>query len=80
MSYQSDWRDTARHLANACFVGSYLSMTRGMLISGALFTIVGELLLAPSAFKHRSWSTVFVGGLFLLIALSTLATGLLGGN
>ena len=76
MNYQTDWRDTARHFANACFVGSYLCMSNGMLVFGALFTVVGESALAPSALKHRSWSTVFVGALFLLMACYTLATAI----
>ena len=61
MNYETDWRDTARHFANACFVGSYLCMSHGMLVFGALFTVVGETALAPSALKHKSWSTVFSG-------------------
>ena len=46
---------------------------------GACFTLLGESLLAPSALKHRSWSTVLVGGIFLTLALGTLSRGLLGG-
>lgn len=80
MNYKSDWRDNARHFANACFVGSYVSLTHGLLVAGSLCTIVGELLLAPSALKHRSWSTVLVSGIFLFLALSTLATSHLGRN
>jgi hypothetical protein len=78
MKYQTDWRDTARHVANACFIGSYLCLSNGLLVAGSLFTLVGESLLAPSALKQRSWSTVVVGGIFLALALGTLARCLLG--
>lgn len=77
--YQTDWRDTARHVANFCFIGSYLSFERGHVMVGACFTLLGESLLAPSAFKHRSWSTILVGAIFLTLALGTLSRGLLGG-
>ena len=78
MKYQTDWRDTARHVANACFIGSYLCLSNGFLEAGSLFTLVGESLLAPSALKQRSWSTVIVGGIFLALALGTLTRCLLG--
>jgi len=77
--YKTDYRDTLRHVANFCFIGSYLSFERGHVMVGACFTLAGESLLAPSAFKHRSWSTVLVGGIFLTLALGTLTRGLLGG-
>ena len=73
MKYKTDWRDFLRHIANFCFVGSYLCLSSSMLVPGSLFTLVGESLLAPSAIKHRSWSTVFVGALFFVIASLTLA-------
>jgi len=76
--YDTDWRDHVRHLANFCFVGSYLCLTNGYLLVGSLFTLAGESLLAPSALKHRSWSTLLVGGVFLALALSTIARVLLG--
>jgi len=76
--YSTDWRDHIRHLANFCFVGSYLCLTHGNLLAGSLFTLLGESLLAPSALKHRSWSTLLVGGIFLALALSTIARVLLG--
>jgi len=79
MSYKTDWRDNLRHVSNFCFIGSYLCFERGHVLAGACFTLAGESLLAPSALKHRSWSTVLVGGIFLALALRTLATGLLGG-
>ena len=77
--YKLTWHDHIRHIANACFIGSYLCLTNGMLISGSLFTIVGESLLAPSALKQRSWSTLLVCSIFLTIAVSTIARSLLGG-
>ena len=76
--YKTDWRDRIRHLANFCFVGSYLCLTHGNLLVGSLFTLLGESLLAPSALKHRSWSTLLVGGIFLALALSTIVRVLLG--
>lgn len=78
MRYQTDWRDTARHFANFTFVGSYLFFERGMVLQGAFCTLTGELLLAPSAWKHRSWSTIVVGGLFFTLALGTISRTLLG--
>ena len=77
-NYKTDWRDTLRHVSNFGFIGSYLCLERGFLVAGALFTITSELLLAPSALKHRSWSTLLVGGIFLTLALGTLARSLLG--
>ena len=38
------------------------------MILGSLFTIVGESLLAPSALKQRSWSTLLVCSVFLTLA------------
>lgn len=78
MKYQTDYRDTLRHFSNVAFVGSYLFFEQGMVLPGACCTITGELLLAPSAIKHRSWSTVVVGGVFLVLALGTLSRGLFG--
>lgn len=75
--YDTDWRDTLRHIANFCFIGSYLCLSNGALVFGSLFTLVGESMLAPSALKHRSWSTVLVGGIFLALALHTLYRELL---
>lgn len=77
LKYQIDWRDHIRHIANVCFVLSYVCLTNGMLFVGSLFTVAGESLLAPSAFKQRSWSTLLVGGVFLFLALSTIARVLL---
>lgn len=77
-SYKTDWRDTLRHFSNLAFVGSYLFFERGMILPGACCTVTGELLLAPSAIKHRSWSTVVVGGVFLALALGTITRSLLG--
>ena len=76
--YKVDWRDHVRHIANACFIGSYLCLTNGMLVVGSLFTIVGESLLAPSALKQRSWSTLLVCSIFLTIAVGTIARSLFG--
>jgi hypothetical membrane protein len=78
MKYQTDWRDTLRHFSNFCFIGSYLFFERGMVLQGALCTVTGEMLLAPSAIKHRSWSTVIVGGVFLFLALGTITRSLFG--
>lgn len=80
MSYKECWRDQARHVANACFIGSYICLTNNMMILGSLFTIVGESLLAPSALKQRSWSTLLVCSVFLTLAFATIARSLLGGN
>lgn len=80
MNYQTTWHDNARHIANACFIGSWLCLSHNLLVAGSLFTLVGELLLAPSALKQRSWSTLLVGGIFLTLALGTLFRGLLGSH
>lgn len=77
MKYKTDWRDTLRHIANFCFVGSYICLSNSALVLGSLFTLVGETMLAPSALKHKSWSTVIVGGIFLIMALATLQRELL---
>jgi hypothetical protein len=78
MKYKTDWRDVIRHLSNLCFVGSYLFFERGMIAPAACCTIAGEIMLAPSALKQKSWSTVIVGGLFFVLALGTLSRTLFG--
>lgn len=78
MSYKTDWRDNLRHVSNFCFIGSYLCFERGHVLAGACFTLVGESLLAPSALKQKSWSTIMVGSIFLVLALSTIARVILG--
>lgn len=78
MKYKTDYRDTLRHFANFAFVGSYLFFERGMVVQGACCTLTGELLLAPSAWKHKSWSTIIVGALFFALAIGTLSRSLLG--
>lgn len=79
MKYKTDWRDELRHVANFGFIGCYLAMERGHLAVGAVFTIVSELLLLPSALRHRSWSTILVGAIFLALACGTLSRSSLGG-
>ena len=76
--YQTTWHDTLRHFSNLAFVGSYLFFERGMVLPGACCTVTGEILLAPSAIKHRSWSTVVVGGVFLALAIGTIGRSLFG--
>lgn len=78
MKYTTDYRDTLRHFSNIAFVGSYLFFERGLILPGAFCTVAGELLLAPSAIKQRSWSTVFVGSVFLALAIGTISRSLLG--
>lgn len=70
--YKADWRDLLRHLANVCFVGSYLCFERGCIIAAACCTLSGEVLLMPSAFKQKSWSTIFVCMLFIVLAAVTI--------
>ena len=72
MRYQTDWRDTMRHWSNLAFVGSYLFFENGYVVPAAFCTLLGESLLAPSALKHRSWSTVAMGGVFLTLACGTI--------
>jgi hypothetical protein len=72
MSYKTDWRDKVRHIANMCFVLSYLNFENGHIAIAACCTLVGELLITPSALKHRSWSTVAVSAVFMVLALSTV--------
>ena len=78
MKYQTDWRDQLRHFSNLAFVGSYIFFERGMVVPGACCTLTGELLLAPSAIKHRSWSTVAVGTVFFVMAIGTISRSLFG--
>lgn len=75
-NYKTDYRDTLRHFSNLAFVGSYLFFERGMVLPGACCTVAGEILLAPSAIKHRSWSTVAVGAVFLALAVGTISRSL----
>ena len=77
-NYKEDWRDHIRHLANFGFIAAYLCLERGMLVPGAFFTIAAESMLAPSALKHKSWSTLLVCGIFLTLALRTLVRTFLG--
>ena len=78
MKYQTDWRDQLRHFSNLAFVGSYMFFERGMVVPGACCTLTGEILLAPSAIKHRSWSTVAVGTVFFVMAIGTISRSLFG--
>ena len=83
MSYQTTWHDQLRHFANLAFICSYLFFENGHVVPAAFCTLTGETLLAPSAIKHRSWTTVAVGGVFMLLSLGTIvksaATGSLLG-
>ena len=72
MSYQTDYRDTLRHFSNLAFIGSYLFFENSYVVPAAFCTLAGELLLAPSAIKHRSWTTVAMGGVFLILAVGTI--------
>ena len=72
MSYQVCWRDHVRHVANMFFVLSYLNFENGHVAIAACCTLAGELLVVPSALKHRSWSTVIVSAVFMVLALSTV--------
>ena len=76
MKYETDFRDTLRHFSNLCFVGSYLFFERGDVVPGACCTLIGEILLAPSAVKQRAWSTVALGSLFFVLAIGTISRSL----
>ena len=76
--YKTDYRDTLRHFSNLAFIGSYLFFERGMALQGACCTLIGEMLLAPSALKQRAWSTVALGSLFFVLAIGTISRSLLG--
>ena len=78
VGYKTDWRDGIRHLSNIFFVFSYLNFENGHVMFAATCTLIGEMLLAPSAIKHRSWSTVASSALFLGLALSTLSSPFFG--
>ena len=78
MKYQTDWRDGFQHLSNLFFVLSYLNFENGHVVTAAGCTLLGEVLLAPSAIKQKSWSTIASSALFLGLALSTLGRGLFG--
>lgn len=76
--YQETWQDYLRHVANLFFVLSFVNFEHGNVMVASACTLTGELLLAPSALKHRSWSTVATGALFIGLALSALGRGLFG--
>lgn len=78
MSYKVDYRDRLRHLANACFIVTYLSFEHGHVFWGALFTLLGESLLIPSAIKQKSWSTYIIAGIFIVLSLGTLSRLVIG--
>ena len=78
MKYQTDWRDGFRHLSNLFFVLSYLNFENGHVVLAASCTLKGEVLLAPSAIKHRSWSTVASSALFLAWRCQRLPVPFLG--
>ena len=50
-----------------------MCLSHGIIVPGSLFTLVGELLLLPSALKQRSWSTILVAVVFVFLALATLS-------
>jgi hypothetical protein len=72
MSYRVCWRDRLRHLANFSFILTYIFFERGMVVPGAICTLLGESLFIPSAIKHKSWSTWMVAGIFIMMSLGTL--------
>lgn len=76
MSYRVCWRDKLRHVANFSFILTYICFERGLIIPGAIFTLIGESLLIPSAIKHKSWSTWMVAGIFIMLSLGTLTRNL----
>ncbi len=76
MKYKTTWQDHVRHFSNIAFVGSYLFFERGLVVPGACCTIVGEFLLAPSAWKQKAWSTLILCGLFFALAVGTLVRSL----
>ena len=73
MKYQVDYRDHMRHVANACFIITYLAFEQKHVVLGAVFTLLGESLLIPSAIKQKSWSTYIVAGVFIMLSLGTLS-------
>lgn len=75
--YRETWQDYLRHVANLFFVLSFVNFENGRVMTASACTLAGELLLAPSALKHRSWSTVATGALFIGLALSAIGRGLL---
>ena len=77
MSYRVCWRDRLRHVANFCFIVTYICFENGRVVPGAIFTLLGETLLIPSAIKHKSWSTWLVAGVFIAMSLGTLGRNLL---
>lgn len=72
MSYQVCWRDRLRHVANFVFILTYIFFERGMVVPGAICTLLGESLLIPSAIKQKSWSTWIIAGIFIVMSLGTL--------
>ena len=72
-SYKEDWRHCARHWCNGFAVMAYIFFEHGQVLPAAVCTLVAEILLAPSAMKHRSWSTLMSSTLFLGLSISTIA-------
>jgi len=73
VEYKTDYRDWLRHIANACFIVTYICFENGLVGYGALGTLIGEALIIPSAIKHKSWSTWIVAGIFIMLSLGTLS-------
>ena len=76
MKYRTDWRDSLRHVCNLFAVAAYICFEHGHVLAAAVCTLLAEVLLTPSAIKHRSWSTMMSSMLFLGLALGTISRSL----
>ena len=63
-SYERDWSDSARDLANLFFLTGYIVLLSEWLKLGAAIYLVAECFLLPHSIKCRSWSTIVVSGVF----------------
>lgn len=71
-SYARDWRDWARDLANVCFIIAYLVLLDKGVFLGAILTGIGEVLLIPNAIKTKSYTTVVIAGIFIVISIASI--------
>ena len=71
--YERDWSDSSRDLANAFFLTGYIVLMLDHTKTGAAIYLVAECLLLPHSIKCRSWSSVFVGGVFAVASVLRLA-------
>ena len=68
-SYEKDWSDLSRDLANAFFLIGYMLLMLDRTVWGASVYLVAECFLMPHSIRCRSWSTIIVSLIFTVASI-----------